>query len=165
MMKKNTQAFRVALGAVMASIVTVATFISIPMPGFRLYFNMGEGVIYTIALIFGPRYGALCGGIGASLADLILGYPLWAPFTLIIKGTEGFITGKLREKNKILAITVGAIVMIIGYTSMATLLYGVQAAPVEFATDITQTGIGALLALLLAPLIEKRLKPFLLSNS
>jgi len=149
----------------MAAIVAVATLISIPMPGFRLYFNMGEGVIYTIALIFGPRYGALCGGLGASIADLILGYPLWAPFTLVIKGLEGYVAGKLRNKNKTLAIAAGASVMITGYTTMAAILYGAKAAPVELATDLLQTGIGAIVALVLSPMIEKRLKPSFLSNS
>ena len=42
-MKKRSQASSVSFGAVMAAIVAVATLISIPMPGFRLYFNMGEG--------------------------------------------------------------------------------------------------------------------------
>ncbi|MDD3768140.1 MULTISPECIES: ECF transporter S component [Aminobacterium] len=164
-MKKRSQASRVSFGAVMAAIVAVATLISIPMPGFRLYFNMGEGVIYTIALIFGPRYGALCGGLGASIADLILGYPLWAPFTLVIKGLEGYVAGKLRNKNKTLAIAAGASVMITGYTTMAAILYGAKAAPVELATDLLQTGIGAIVALVLSPMIEKRLKPSFLSNS
>ncbi|WP_286847303.1 MULTISPECIES: ECF transporter S component [Aminobacterium] len=163
-MNKSSLAFSISFGAIMAACVTIATLLSIPMPGFRIYFNMGEGAIYTIALLFGPRYGALCGGIGASLADLILGYPLWAPFTLIIKGLEGYATGKLRKKNRLLAVIGGAIIMVIGYTSMATILYGIQAAPIEFGTDLAQTGIGATAASILTPIIEKRLKPFFLSN-
>lgn len=144
----TTGAGRVALGGLLAACVTAATLLSIPLPGFRLYFNMGEGILYTIALTKGPFYGAAAGGIGASLADLILGYPLWAPFTLVIKGLEGFLVGTLR-KNRLLALAIGMSVMIAGYTTLAGILYGWKAAPVEFVTDVLQTGIGAAVALLL----------------
>lgn len=145
---------QVALGGLLAACVTAATLLSIPLPGFRLYFNMGEGIIYTIALTRGPFYAAAAGGIGASLADLMLGYPLWAPFTLVIKGLEGFLVGSLR-KNRLLALAVGMSVMIAGYTTLAGVLYGWKAAPVEFMTDVLQTGIGAGVALLLTKALDR----------
>jgi uncharacterized membrane protein len=145
---------QVALGGLLAACVTAATLLSIPLPGFRLYFNMGEGIIYTIALTRGPFYAAAAGGIGASLADLMLGYPLWAPFTLVIKGLEGFVVGSLR-KNRLLALAVGMSVMIAGYTTLAGVLYGWKAAPVEFMTDVLQTGIGAGVALLLTKALDR----------
>ena len=145
---RRVGARQIALGGLLAACVTAATLLSVPLPGFRLYFNMGEGIIYTIALTRGPFYAAAAGGIGASLADLILGYPLWAPFTLVIKGLEGFLVGALR-KNRLLALAVGMSVMIAGYTTLAGILYGWKAAPVEFVTDVLQSGIGAAIALLL----------------
>lgn len=154
----DKKARSVALGAILASAVTVATMLSIPVPGFRLYFNLGEGVIYVIALMLGPLYGAACGGIGACLGDLILGYPLWAPFTLLIKGTEGYVTGRIGRKHPKTAIMSGALVMICGYTLMAGLLYGWKAAPFEMVTDFVQTGIGGVAALILLPVLEKRVR-------
>ena len=152
--KKGIGAKEVAMGGLFAACVTAATLLSIPLPGFRLYFNMGEGFIYTIALLKGPFYGAAAGGIGASLADLILGYPLWAPFTLVIKGVEGFLVGVLRKK-RLVALAAGMCVMIAGYTTLAGILYGWKAAPVEFMTDVLQTGIGAGVALLLTKALER----------
>lgn len=160
-MNTNPRTRSIALGALLAATVTVATMLSIPVPGFRLYFNMGEGVIYLVALLLGGRYGAICGGIGASLGDLILGYPLWAPLTLLIKGAEGYLVGKVGRQNRFFAILVGAIVMIAGYTFCAGLMYGWRAAPVEFVTDLIQTGIGAIFALAFVPLLERRLSRFL----
>jgi len=127
----------------------------VPMPGFRVYFNLGEGIIYIIALTWGSRYGAMCGGLGASLADLFLGYPLWAPFTLAIKGAEGFVVGHFARKNRNLALLAGASVMITGYAAMAGLLYGPKAIPIEIATDVAQTGIGAVLAIAAMPILKK----------
>lgn len=159
-MKNHGTAKNVALGAMLAAAVALATMLHIPMPGLRIYFNLGEGVIYVIAILLGARYGALSGGIGAALADLLLGYPLWAPLTLLIKGTEGAVVGILAPRGRKTAVLAGALVMIAGYTTSAGLLYGWKVAPVELVTDLAQTGIGAAFALLFAPLLEKRLAAF-----
>jgi len=155
-MDKNI-AKRIALGAVLAATVTLATMLHVPLPGLRIYFNLGEGVIYTIAILLGARFGGSCGGIGAGLADILLGYPLWAPLTLVIKGLEGYIVGRLASRGRIMAMAAGAAVMIAGYTTSAGILYGWKVAPVEFMTDIAQTGIGAAFALIMVPILEKRL--------
>lgn len=72
----SDKADELALMAILTSLVVAATALYVPMPGFRIYFNLGEGIIYIIALTWGSRYGAMCGGLGASLADLLLGHPL-----------------------------------------------------------------------------------------
>lgn len=159
-MKGQDTTRKVALGAMLAAAVALATMIHIPMPGMRIYFNLGEGVIYVIAILLGTRFGALSGGIGAALADLLLGYPLWAPLTLLIKGTEGAIVGLLAPRGRKTAILAGALAMIAGYTTGAGLLYGWKVAPIELVTDLVQTGIGGAFALLFAPLLEKRLSAF-----
>jgi len=61
---------------------------------------LGETMVYTVALLFGPVVGALAGGVGSSLADLLLGYPIYAPGTLVIKGVEGFVVGYLAKKGE-----------------------------------------------------------------
>jgi uncharacterized membrane protein len=156
--KGQDTARKVALGAMLAAAVALATMIHIPMPGMRIYFNLGEGVIYVIAILLGARFGALCGGIGAALADLLLGYPLWAPLTLLIKGSEGAVVGLLAPKGRKSAILAGAVIMIAGYTASAGFLYGWKVAPMEFVTDLVQTGIGAIFALFFVPILEKRLE-------
>lgn len=156
MMNRNV-AKRVALGAVLAATVSVATMLHVPLPGLRIYFNLGEGVIFTIAILLGGRYGGICGGIGAALADILLGYPLWAPLTLVIKGAEGYTVGRLAPKGRIMAMAAGAAIMIAGYTTSAGILYGWKVAPVEFMTDIVQTGLGAAFALLFVPILQKRI--------
>ena len=153
----STHAKEVALKGLLIAAVAVATMLSIPVPGFRLYFNFGEGIIYLAALLLGPVWGAAAGGIGASLADLLLGYPLWAPFTLLIKGTEGYIVGRIGKERPILGIAAGAAVMIAGYSTVAGILYGWPAVPVEAATDVVQCGIGAAAALAVRPVLKKAL--------
>lgn len=146
------------LAALSAAMVTGATMLSVPVPGFRLYFNLGEGIIYTVAILLGARHGAIVGGLGAALADLILGYPIWAPLTLFIKGLEGYVVGTLAPNGRIKAMTAGAAVMAAGYSISAGLLYGWAATPVELITDVIQTGMGMVIALPLSKLLESKLK-------
>jgi uncharacterized membrane protein len=83
-------------GALAAALVAAATMvIRIPVPATQGYINLGETVIYLTALLLGPVHGVVAGGVGSALADLLGGYPQFAPFTLVIKGVEGGLAGYL----------------------------------------------------------------------
>ena len=69
--------------AVFAALVCVCTFISIPLP--FGYFNLGDFMILLCSWTMGPLYGAIAAAIGAGLADLLMGYTIYVPATVIIK--------------------------------------------------------------------------------
>lgn len=74
---------------------------SIYVPSTRGFFNIGETMVYTAALLFGPIIGAFAGGVGSGFADLLLGFWHYAPATLVIKAIEGGLVGVLgRRKPK-----------------------------------------------------------------
>ena len=83
--------FKIIAASIFAALVFVVTsqIPPIPIPATSGYFNIGETTIYIAALIFGSSVGAMAGGIGSSLSDAFLGYGLFAPGTLLIKGGEG----------------------------------------------------------------------------
>jgi uncharacterized membrane protein len=84
------------LVAVFTALITVATSsFSVSVPATKGYFNIGETAIYVTALLFGSYVGGLSAGLGSMISDLILGYALYAPATLIVKGLEGAIVGAL----------------------------------------------------------------------
>ena len=126
--EKISSPFTVAATAIFTSFVCVATIIfSMYVPSTEGFFNIGESMVFLSALLFGPYVGAFSGGVGSMLADLILGYPHYAPATLIIKACEGFIVGFLSRHNPkissrihwkiltmLLGIIVGGLLMIIG---------------------------------------------------
>ena len=60
--------------------------------------NLGEAYIYS-SLLFGGLPAAIIGGIGSALADIVGGYPAWAPITFFIKGLEGFIVGYVYQAD------------------------------------------------------------------
>jgi len=91
---------RLAIMAIFTSLVCVATMVfSIYVPHTRGFFNIGETMVYTTALLFGPLIGAFAGGVGSMSADIFLGYSHYAPATLIIKACEGGIVGILSRKR------------------------------------------------------------------
>ncbi|MCS7126416.1 MAG: ECF transporter S component [Aigarchaeota archaeon] len=126
--KSTSLGLKTARLALSTAIVMAATMVfTVYVPSTRGYFNLGETMVYFTALYFGPLIGAFAGGVGSALADIILGYTVYAPATLIIKGAEGWVAGYLarkfleREKtfiNFILSLTVSAgyllIILVIG---------------------------------------------------
>ncbi|MGB9812135.1 MAG: ECF transporter S component [Thermovenabulum sp.] len=143
------------LGLFLALTIVATSILKVPVPTFNLYFHLGESIIYLTALIFGGIPAAIIGGVGSALADLIAGYPMWAPITLFIKGIEGFIAGSLAAKGRIFqGLLFAGIFMIASYATAAGILYGIGAVPIEIAGDSLQVSVGAIIAALL----HRRLK-------
>ena len=73
--------------ALFAALACVATMsIRIPTPGTGGYIHPGDAIVILAGIILGPVYGMLAGGIGSALSDLIGGYFVYVPITLVIKG-------------------------------------------------------------------------------
>ena len=91
----------IAVTAIFTALVTATTMmIQVYIPETRGYFNLGELMVYLTALLFGPHVGAIAGGVGSALADLLTGYQIYTPATFVIKGVEGFIVGYLSNLFK-----------------------------------------------------------------
>jgi uncharacterized membrane protein len=152
--------FRITVAAVFAALVFVVTsqIPPIPIPATSGYFNIGETTIYIATLVFGPTVGALAGGIGSPLSDIYLGYALFAPGTLFIKGGEGLIVGflnmRLRRYTSNLtlcasvSVTVGGLEMVAGYFLYEQFVIGypLAIALAEVPFNIVQMFIGLIVA-------------------
>ncbi len=89
----------VSMAAIFTAFVAVSTMsFTLYIPATRGYFNLGEAFVYISAMLGGPVVGALAGGLGSAFADIALGYSIYAPGTLVIKGLEGFIVGYIFRK-------------------------------------------------------------------
>ncbi len=152
---------KLIVAALLTALVTLATMaFQVPIPATKGYINLGDTVIFVAALLLGPRYGAVAGGIGSALADLLSPYAVWAPFTLIIKGLEGFIvgyvfyrlfSGKNSMVTRVTAMLLGGLWMAVGYFAAEVILYGLPAALVELPGNAIQALGSAALAL---PVVE-----------
>ncbi|MFX1248112.1 MAG: ECF transporter S component [Promethearchaeota archaeon] len=91
----------IAMAAAFISMVFLSTSLFyIALVSSTGFFNIGEAFIYLAALVGGPIVGALAGGVGAAMADMVLGYGIFAPGTLIFKGMEGFTVGFIYHRGK-----------------------------------------------------------------
>jgi len=155
---------QLSLMAVMSALVTVGTLIVQIPNGMGGYFNVGDVMIFITALTFNPIIGGLAGGLGSAIADMI-GYPLFALPTLVIKGFEGLIAGLIANKKTlfrdILAVVVAGAEMVTGYFLIEIYLYGVAGAIVEIPANIAQIAIGGLIGIPVALILRRRLPEIL----
>ena len=154
------------------AIITVMTMIlPIPIPFTTGYIHLGDAVIFLSVLLLGQKYGAAAAGMGSALADLLLGFAVWAPWTLVIKGGMGLIMGlliakaaKSQKENQILGVSAYAILgmilagifMVAGYYVAEGVIYGnFIVALLGIPWNIGQFGLGMVLAVLIASALYK----------
>jgi len=162
----ETLLVQISLVAVMAAVTAVATFIvRIPNP-MGGYFNLGDVAVFAAALTFNPLVGSLAGGIGSAIADLI-GFPVFAIPTLIIKGLEGLLAGVISNKKSpardLLAVVVAGSEMVVGYfvVEYFVLQWGLGGALAEIPGNIVQVVVGGAIGVPLAYIVRRRLPEIL----
>src|SRR5881296_2215800 len=96
----RTPVITITITAVFTALVFLSTYLfQIPIPSTQGYFNLGDIMIFISALTFGPTIGGFAGGIGSFLSDGFAGFGTFAPFTLIIKGFEGYVAGLISRRS------------------------------------------------------------------
>jgi len=153
-----------SLAAAFTALVAATTLaIRIPVPATGGYINIGDAVIFAAALSMGWLVGGVAGGLGSAIADMV-GYPVFAPFTLVIKGLEGLVAGSIADgvstRRDLLAWGLASIIMVSGYfLSEAYLMrLGVAAALVEVPGNIAQVAFGGLIGIPVAHIIRRRIR-------
>jgi len=157
---------KLTLTGLMTALVCLATVaISVPIPFTNGYIHLGDSMVFLAAILLGLKYGALAGGVGSMLADLILGYPQWAIPTLIIKSIMAIIVALIYNNNTnkfslnihlFLSMSFGGIWMVIGYYFASAIIYENYITPLSsIPFNILQFVIGILISFSILPLIKK----------
>lgn len=158
-MKQQFSTRQLTFAALFIAMTTVATMvISIPIPGTNGFVNIGDSFVLLSGLLFSHYFGAIIGGVGSALADVFLGYSIYAPITLIVKGVEGFIVGKINGSSKtstIIAVICAVIWMPIGYFIFEALIFNVPIALGSLLANYIQGTVSGVLAIVLYPIIVK----------
>jgi len=111
------------LGLLIALVAVSTMMIKVPVVSTEGYVHLGDSMIFLSAIIFGKKKGAIAGGIGSAMADLLLGYTHWIIPTLIIKGLMGYFVGLISNgesdnliniRNSI-SLIFGSLWMVFGY--------------------------------------------------
>ena len=163
--KPDFSARQIASAGVLTAMTVVTTvFTKIPVSIVQGYFNLGDTIILVAGVLSGGITGAFTGAAGSAIADILTGNYIFAPISLIVKGLEGYVAGKLanstatsrgrpKRRRLMLALIVSACVMVAGYfiaESTVLLLFdrafGVTAAVAELPFNLAQGGISVVLA-------------------
>lgn len=150
-----------AMTGALAALSCAATLtVAVPTPTGG-YVNPGDAVVLLGAYVLGGGYGAAAGALGPALADLLGGYGVYVPATLVIKGLMALAAGKLyrRARRHVWAVALcGAAarsIMVAGYWLYDALLLGSLAAGAAGVPAICAGAFGAACAAVLAAALEK----------
>ena len=173
---------KIVLSALMAALTCVGTMIiKVPTPT-NGYIHPGDGFVLLSGLLLGPVWGGLAAGIGSALSDLIGGYFIYVPATLIIKGLTAIVAyftfkavSRISIKFNLLGLIIssiaGELVMVFGYflfeifmlsvVNGTSLSAGFIASLAGIIPNLIQGLFGVIIASLLYPLLKKALSEIL----
>lgn len=147
--------------AIMAALIFVATYL-IKIPSLNGYIHLGDSMIFIAVLLLGNKKGALAGGLGAALCDLLSGYMQYILPTFFIKLIMALIMGVIAERliNKtkfswIIGAIIGGAFQVFGYAFVETFMYGFAGAIASVPGNIIQSVSGVIIACALVAILEK----------
>jgi len=165
---KRFSAFKIVISALFAALVCVATMlVQIPITATGGYANLGDGVVLVCAFLLHPFYAVLAAGIGSLLADLLAGFAVYAPATLVIKACVALIASLIynrfgRGKGRgrmIAAMIISAVLaealMVLGYFFYEAVILGMGwAAAAGIVGNVMQGVAGIIAASIITPVLS-----------
>ncbi|KRF67222.1 ECF transporter S component [Peribacillus butanolivorans] len=145
--------------AMLIALVFLSTFflnIKLPIAANGGLVHLGTAMLFIASILFGPKKAALAGAIGMGLFDIVGGWTLWAPITIVARGLQGYIVGKIawsKGRNgtsiafNVIATIVSIPFMIAVYYIGEGILYGNWIAPLaSIPGDLVQNILGIIVA-------------------
>ena len=160
--KNGSQTRMLVMAGLFAALGCVATMVlQVPSPTGG-YMNLGDTVVILGAYLLGPVYGAIAGGVGPALADLLSGYGVYVPATLVIKALMGLTAALLYQalgKKPWALVACGAAaeaIMVVGYWLFDGILMGSLAGSAAgLPSNFVQAAFGLVVSTLLALALRK----------
>ncbi len=155
MKKQSNTVLWICRTAVFMAINIAVSCYGIPVPGGHFYLT--DLVICTAALLFDPLAAFMVGGVGSMLGDLIF-YPVAMFVSLVTHGLQAVVIStvsrhllqKKTNLSRCIAVTLGGIIMVIGYTAGKAFVYSTpEYALIKLPYEILQATVGAVGSILL----------------
>lgn len=165
--KQQSKTFDLVVTAILIALVFIATFINIKLPIMAKggLVHLGTAMLFTIAILFGPKKGAIAGAFGMGLFDIFGGWVIWAPITIVARFFQGFIVGKIAYMSgkkgtsmvmNIVAAVASVPVMLAIYYIGEVILYSNWIAPLaSIPGDLLQNALGLAIAIPLCAVLKK----------
>ena len=153
---------KLVFAAMLGALTFCATFISVPTGIGNV--NLGDGILLLGAWTLGGAWSVIACALGATLTDLVGGYAIYAPATLVIKALMGIVAialGKLIAQRKplvrhLISGLAAECVMIAGYFVYEAWILGFgSAALVSIPFNAVQGAVALVVSVLAHKLLEK----------
>ena len=166
--KSSQKTLDLIITAMLVALVFVSTFflnIKLPIAANGGLVHLGTAMLFIASILFGPKKAALAGAIGMGLFDIVGGWALWAPITIVARGLQGYIVGKIawsKGRNgtsialNVIATIVSIPFMIAVYYIGEGILYGNWIAPLaSIPGDLVQNILGIIVAVPVCVALKK----------
>lgn len=159
---KNLQIRSMVSGAIFAALICVSTMF-FPVSIGHGFVNIGDCFVILSGCLLGGGFGVAAAAVGASLADILLSYAIYAPATFIIKALMSFFAAftfnKLRKRSfflsSIIACIVSEVIMIVGYFTYEFFAFGFGGAAAGVTGNLMQGAVSSVFAILILAILNK----------
>lgn len=154
---------KIVLSGLFAAVIFVLTAF-VPVPLGHGYANAGDAFVVLSGMMLGPWAGLAAGGVGSAMADLYLGYSVYAPATFVIKGLMAVcacLLSRSLKTKKSLIIKIGFVyavcesVMVLGYFLFETVFFGIGIALADVIGNLLQALFGLVVGTALTSVVMK----------
>lgn len=164
----GSYARQLTIDAMFVALTLVFTaFVNIQVPGFGGaggLIHLGNVPLFIAAMLYGKRTGALAGGLGMGLFDILSGWAAWAPCTIITCGLMGFTVGVIcKHKSsvfmKLLAVLAALVIKLAGYFVFEAFVMGNGAAAAikSVPGNVIQVMVAAFIVFIIIMPLERGL--------
>lgn len=146
--------------ALISAIIFILTSF-LKLPTATGYVHLGDAAVCTAAVLLPFPLGAIAAALGASLADLAAGYPIWIIPSAIIKAAMTIAFSSRSEKllipRNFLAMGVAVVINAAGYYLAGSVIYGNFAVSLsEIPANLLQGALGALIFVIFAAFLDSK---------
>ena len=124
---KNKHTRLMCISGILSGLVFVITAY-LHIPTYNGYVHCGDGLIFLAACVLPMPYSIIVGALGAMLADLLTGFAIWAPGSMIIKGLLALLftckSNKILTKRNLVMLLPAALISAAGYYLYEALITG-----------------------------------------
>jgi len=171
-METSIKTNKIVMTSLMMCLIIITTmFFKIPIPFANGYVHLGDAMIFLSVIIVGWKYGAIAAAVGSALGDILGGFAIWAPWTLVIKGLMAVILGSfivaVGKKNanqmrfgisfiQLIGMILAGLWMMAGYYIAEGCIYGNWIAPMlGIPWNIGQFTVGTVIAVAITSALYK----------
>ena len=145
-------------GIFSALVFVVTAYLHIPT--YNGYVHCGDGLIFIAACILPMPYSIIVGALGALLADLLTGFAIWAPGSVIIKSLLALLftckSKKIITKRNLAMLLPAALISAAGYYLYEALITGSFIAPLAgIPTSLVQAAASSIVYAVIGTAMDK----------